>query len=66
MTTFRHRLTVAALTTLAAGLAACANDPTAPVDSAAKQRVSAVVDTSHKVPTIPWADVTTVPTIPWH
>ena len=66
MTTIRHRMTVASLALLAAGLSACANDPTSPLEPTAKQRVSADVDTSKKVPTIPWFDVTTVPTIPWH
>ena len=66
MTTFRHRMTVASLTLLAAGLSACANNPTSPLEPTAKQRLSAAVDTSRKVPTIPWAEVTTVPTIPWH
>ena len=66
MTTFRHRMTVAALTLLAAGLSACANDPTAPFESTEKQRVSADVDSTHRVPTIPWTDVVNaVPTIPW-
>jgi hypothetical protein len=68
MTTYRHRMTVAALTLLAAGLSACANGPTSPLDSTSKQQVSAVVDTAKKVPTIPWFDVTngSVPTLPWH
>ena len=66
MTTFRHRMTVAALTLLAAGLTACANDPTSPIEPTAKQRVSADVDTTHKTPTIPWTDVVNgTPTIPW-
>ncbi len=65
MTTFRHRMTVASLALLAAGLSACANDPTAPLDS--KQRLSAAVDSAAKSPTIPWFDVTNgSPTIPWH
>jgi hypothetical protein len=67
MTTFRHRMTVAALTLLAAGLTACANASTAPFEPTDTQRVSATVDTTKKVPTVPWFDVnTTVPTIPWH
>ena len=67
MTTIRHRMTVAALTLLAAGLSACANDPTSPLEPTAKQRVSAAVDSNHKTPTIPWFDVTSsTPTIPWH
>jgi hypothetical protein len=67
MTTFRRRTTVAALMILAAGLSACAGDPTSPlVDE--QQPVSADVDTVKRVPTIPWFTVqtTTVPTIPWH
>ena len=67
MTTIRHRMTVAALTLLAAGLSACANDPTSPLEPTAKQRVSAAVDSTKKAPTIPWFDVTNgAPTIPWH
>ena len=67
MTTLRHRMTIAALTLLAAGLGACANDATAPFEPTGKQRVSADVDTSKRAPTIPWADVTSgAPTIPWH
>ena len=67
MTTIRHRMTVAALTLLAAGLSACANDPTSPLEPTAKQRVSAAVDSNNKTPTIPWFDVTSsTPTIPWH
>jgi hypothetical protein len=67
MTTLRHRMTVAALTLLAAGLTACANGPTAPLDPTDAKHVSAAVDTAGKAPTIPWADVTTTaPTIPWH
>jgi hypothetical protein len=67
MTTFRHRMTVASLTLLAASLTACANDSTAPFEPTAKQRVSADVDTSKRAPTIPWFDVnSSAPTIPWH
>jgi hypothetical protein len=69
MTTFRHRMTVAALTLLAAGLSACANDSTAPFEPTDTQRVSADVDTSGRRPTLPWATVTDTttrrPTLPW-
>jgi hypothetical protein len=41
MTTFRHRMLVATLAILAAGLSACASDPTSPLDHSA-------------APTIPW------------
>lgn len=65
MTTLRHRMTVAALVLLAAGLSACATDPTSPLDT---ERVSADTDTTGRAPTIPWFDVQTnaAPTIPWH
>ena len=67
MTKFRHHMTVAALTLLTAGLSACANDSTAPFEPTAKQRVSADVDTSKKVPTVPWYDVnSSQPTVPWY
>jgi hypothetical protein len=69
MTTFRHRMTVAALTLLAAGLSACANDSTAPFEPTDTQRVSADVDTSGRRPTQPWTSVTDTtgrrPTQPW-
>jgi hypothetical protein len=65
MTTIRHRLTIAALTLAAAGLTACANTPTSPLDGVHK--VSAAVDSTGRTPTLPWADVTTTtPTLPWH
>ena len=67
MTTIRHRMTVAALTLLAAGLSACANDPTSPLEPTAKERLSAAVDSTNRIPTIPWFDVAgSIPTIPWH
>lgn len=68
MTSLRHRMTVVALVLFAAGLSACASDPTSPLDASSKERLSADVDTTKRVPTIPWFDVqsTTVPTIPWH
>lgn len=63
MTTFRHRMLVATLAILAAGLSACASDPTSPLD----QPVSLDGDTTKKAPTIPWFDVNSAaPTIPWH
>ena len=61
MTMLRPRTTVAALMLLAAGLSACASDPTSPL----ARDVSLDSDTTKRVPTIPWANVTAVPTIPW-
>ena len=61
MTTLRHRTTVAALMLLAAGLSACASDPTSPL----APDVSLDGDTITRAPTIPWANVTAAPTIPW-
>ncbi len=57
MTTFRNRMTVAALTLLTAGLSACASDASSPLEPTAKQRVSADVDTTTRKPTIPWTKV---------
>lgn len=64
MTTYRHRLTIAAFALVAVGLSACASDPTSPLD---RERVSADTDTTKRAPTIPWTNVTTAaPTIPWN
>lgn len=65
MTTTRFRSLGAALLVLAAGLSACANDSTSPMEPESTRPVSANVDTTKRVPTIPWANVATVPTIPW-
>lgn len=66
MTTLRPRMTVAVLLFAAASLSACASDPTSPLDLVSKEKVSADVDTTRRVPTIPWTSVQgTVPTIPW-
>lgn len=69
MTTLRHRMTIATLTLLATGLAACASEPTDPLGVTGRQRLSADVDTSGRRPTIPWATVEDTanrrPTIPW-
>ena len=53
---------------LAAGLSACAADPTSPLVENSEKQVSADVDTTKRVPTIPWFDVQNgaVPTVPWH
>ncbi len=67
MTTLRPRVTVAALLLLAAGLSACASDPTSPLDLTAERKVSASVDSSGRAPTLPWNSVqsTSAPTLPW-
>lgn len=65
MTTIRFRSLGAALLVLSAGLSACANDSTSPMEPESTRAVSANVDTTKRVPTIPWTSVTTVPTIPW-
>ncbi len=68
MTSLRHRMTVAALVLLAAGLSACAGDPTSPLADAPTDLIAADVDSTKRIPTIPWFDVqsTAIPTIPWH
>lgn len=78
MTTLRHRSALAALAFLAAGLSACANEASSPLEPTGKDRVSAAVDSASRVPTLPWnsvksatpaltADVTSaVPTLPWN
>jgi hypothetical protein len=66
MTTLRHRTTIAALTLLIAGLSACANDPTSPLND--EPKVSADVDSlKRKEPTLPWFNVQKAeePTLPW-
>ncbi|MCC7052390.1 MAG: hypothetical protein IT355_03925 [Gemmatimonadaceae bacterium] len=60
MTTIRHRMTVAAITLLTAGLAACANGPTSPIAD-----FNADGDTTGRAPTLPWVDVNSAPTLPW-
>ncbi len=65
MTTFRVRSLAAALLVVATGLSACANESTSPLEPKSTRPVSADVDTTKRVPTIPWASVSTVPTIPW-
>jgi hypothetical protein len=67
MTTLRHRTTIAALTLLIAGLSACANDPTSPLND--EPKVSADVDSlKRKEPTLPWYSVQKAaePTLPWY
>jgi hypothetical protein len=67
MTTLRHRTTIAALTLLIAGLSACANDPTSPLND--EPKVSADVDSlKRKEPTLPWFNVQKAeePTLPWY
>lgn len=78
MTTLRHRSTFAALAILAAGLSACANDASSPLEPTGRDRVSAAVDSAARTPTLPWnsvksattapsADVTSAtPTLPWN
>lgn len=64
MTTYRHRLTVVAFALVAAGLSACASDPTSPLE---RERVSADTDTTKRTPTLPWTNVTSAtPTLPWN
>ena len=60
MMMLRRRMTVAALSLLTAGLAACANDPTSPLAD-----FNADGDTLKRVPTLPWVTTGTVPTLPW-
>ncbi|MES3035219.1 MAG: hypothetical protein V4813_14575 [Gemmatimonadota bacterium] len=65
MTTFRFRSLGAALLVAAASLSACANDPTAPLESESTSPVSATVDSTKRIPTVPWTSVAAIPTIPW-
>lgn len=68
MTTLRPRMTVAALLLLAAGLSACASDPTSPLTPNQEQKVNATVDSTGRAPTLPWNSVqsATAPTLPWN
>jgi hypothetical protein len=73
MTMIRRRTTAVAFALFAAGLTACANDPTSPFDVA--ERTNATVDsTGRKEPTLPWYSVRRMsdstgilePTLPWY
>ena len=67
MTTIRFRSIGAALLVSAAGLSACSSDSRSPLEPTSTRPVSADVDSTKRVPTIPWNSVkSSVPTIPWN
>lgn len=58
MTTFRLRTNIAMLFVAAAGLSACTNDSTSPLEPAVQAPISATVDSARRSgPTIPWTSV---------